>query len=199
MNSKTYRITGPQSIARLEPLLSQCGSDINWVSIDASGEVTPTVPIDLVWETSCEKTWRDTHNSAIIFNRLHNSQIFEDKSNFAFLQLRMACPTLNSHIAPDKATLTRWCQLKWKSDNQSLQHDIESIDVDMNIESLAPLSFLGEGHGWGLPPSSATSKDWWALKASKGNGGKDVWIINRDNFENILAKLPSSEEFVIQR
>ena len=41
--------------------------------------------------------------------------------------------------------------------------------------------------------------DWWAVKAAKGNGGKDIWIINKENYVTELSKLPNFGEFVIQK
>ena len=48
-----YRITGPQSIERLEPLLSSLSSSLIWKPIDDSDNT-----ISFVWETTCEKNWR---------------------------------------------------------------------------------------------------------------------------------------------
>lgn len=72
MGDRTYRITGPQSVDRLTPLLMNADSSTVWrphVSFD------DCKAIDFVWETTCEKMWRDKHESSIIFNRLHNSQV----------------------------------------------------------------------------------------------------------------------------
>lgn len=44
-----------------------------------------------------------------------------------------------------------------------------------------------------------TNLDWWVVKASDGNGGKDIWIINSDNYEQELLTLQKSEEYVIQK
>lgn len=43
------------------------------------------------------------------------------------------------------------------------------------------------------------SLDWWAVKAARGNGGKDVWITNRDNYADTFAQLPRQGELVIQK
>ena len=32
--------------------------------------------------------------------------------------------------------------------------------------------------------------DWWVVKASAGNGGKDIWVMARHNFNTVLAELP---------
>lgn len=74
-----YRITGPQSIERLDPLL-RCiqrtfstaaeSSVIQW----RHAEEIDT-QLDFVWETSCEKIWRDRHMRSTILNRLHNSEV----------------------------------------------------------------------------------------------------------------------------
>jgi hypothetical protein len=40
--------------------------------------------------------------------------------------------------------------------------------------------------------------DWWVVKSSKGNGGRDIWILNSQNSDLVIADL-QSEEYVIQR
>lgn len=198
MTTKFYRITGAQSIDRLEPLLTTVDAEVNWIGV---GSEVPSSPLDIVWETTCEKAWIGVHNSALVLNRLHNSQIFEDKSNFAFLQLRMECSKLISFVALGTESLKGWCERKWKGALGTDRSHLDDIDVDINIETLMPISFLGEAHSWSLPPSptEGIDSDWWALKASKGNGGKDVWVMNRDNYERVLLELPSNEEFVVQK
>lgn len=44
-----------------------------------------------------------------------------------------------------------------------------------------------------------STEDWWAVKASKGNGGRDVWVMNKSNVEEVLNELPADDEYVIQR
>ncbi len=55
-----FRITGPQSIARLQPLMHQLNmvdrrSNV-WISATESSQ-----KLSFVWETTCEKLWRDRH------------------------------------------------------------------------------------------------------------------------------------------
>ena len=50
----------------------------------------------------------------------------------------------------------------------------------------------------------STTNDWWFVKASKGNGGRDIWIINQNNYAITLANIATStnnttDEFVIQQ
>ena len=49
-----YRITGPQSIERLEPLLLLLSSSIIWKPIDSNNDNK----LSFVWETTCERNWR---------------------------------------------------------------------------------------------------------------------------------------------
>ena len=65
-----YRVTGEQSIDRLVPLLSLIHPTLTWEEAKSS-----TDNLDFVWETSCEKHWRDAHLSATILNKMHNSQV----------------------------------------------------------------------------------------------------------------------------
>lgn len=91
-----YRITGKQSIERLEPLLCSRFKHMGpWGAVDGKhqhqrGVEGEDTPIDLVWETTCEQTWRTRHNSAIVLNKLHNTQILEDKANLAYLQQKIS-------------------------------------------------------------------------------------------------------------
>ena len=41
--------------------------------------------------------------------------------------------------------------------------------------------------------------DWWAVKASAGNGGGDVYFINEDNYQTVLPTIPKNMEYVIQK
>ncbi len=42
-------------------------------------------------------------------------------------------------------------------------------------------------------------KDWWVVKASKGNGGRDIWMMNRRNGLDLIRSLPGDEEYVVQK
>lgn len=75
-----YRVTGPQSIARITPLLPLLSSSIKWQLID-NNCIKDNITLSLVWETTCEKTWRDNHNNAVVLNKMHNTIIIENKSN----------------------------------------------------------------------------------------------------------------------
>ena len=152
---KVYRITGPQSIERLEPLVARL--DGSWRAFE---QATSNARIDLVWETTCEKTMKRYHDTAIVFNKLHNCQIIESKSNLAYLQRRMKRPTLTTFIALGVKGVERFCQ-RWQGDSDD--------------------------------------SDWWAVKVSNGNGGRDVWIMNKDNYTQVLNELPHCEELVIQK
>jgi hypothetical protein len=43
------------------------------------------------------------------------------------------------------------------------------------------------------------SMDWWVVKASRGNGGRDIWVMHAGNYMEVLPQLPESDEYVIQR
>lgn len=152
---KVYRITGPQSIERLEPLVARL-DDGSWRAFDASNDGI----VDLVWETTCEKTMKCYHDTAKVLNKLHNCQIIESKSNLAYLQRRMKRATLTTYIALGAKGVERFCQ-RWL------------VESDSN--------------------------DWWAVKVSNGNGGRDVWIMNSNNYKGVLNELPEHEELVIQK
>lgn len=164
---KYYRITGPQSIDRLEPLLLSSSSSFKWKALDNS----ISKPISLVWETTCERSWRERHNSAVVFNKLHNTIIIENKSNLAFLQLRMdpdnnnnnkSYGLLKTYVASSGSLVKQWACNQWDTD-------------------------------------SIKNHDWWVVKASKGNGGRDIFVINNTNYHNVLSLLNDNDEYVIQQ
>jgi hypothetical protein len=72
-NSYKYRITGPHSVARLEALVHQCGEFV----ICTDPDVSSSSPMDFVWETYCERVWKESHDAAHVLNRLHNTQVMQ--------------------------------------------------------------------------------------------------------------------------
>ena len=181
--SLTFRITGPQSIDRLTPLLSDVSMAVTWDEV-----TSPNRHIDLVWETACEKLWTNSHKSAAILNRLSNTQIIEDKANLAFLQLRMDVPTLKTYLACSAVDVLNWASQRWIGSDISVT---SAADVDTVFRNL---------HGDVSDCKMAEiDDDWWAVKAARGNGGKDVWIMNNKNFHEIYSQLPCNDEFVIQK
>jgi len=124
--------------------------------------------IHLVWETTCERDCKDAHANALILNRLNNSQILEDKSNFAFLNLSIEFPCLDTFIAGKISEIEVWADRRWRSSNIST-------------------------------PCVGCEGDWWAVKSSRGNGGRDVYVINSSNYCSVLSQIPSVGEFVLQR
>lgn len=159
-----YVITGKQSIERIDPLINFLYA--NPVFVDQNNKLFP----DFVWETTCEKSCKAFHKSAIILNRLHNSQIIESKSCLAYLQLMMKNPTLDTYIATGALEVAFWAERRWSSQSKTL-----TCDMDRN------------------------SFDWWVVKASKGNGGRDVWVFNEENYKRVITELAESDEYVIQR
>jgi len=181
-------------VERLEPLIHKQGT---WTRV--SHPPSASTSIDFVWETYCEKVWREAHNNAVVLNRLHNSLVLEDKSNFAFLQLRMSCPRLESYIALSRTALLSWCRERYREQQSPAVTDTDVIN-DMDTSSLSNESYLGEPHNWAVSPQPVgITGEWWAVKASKGNGGKDVWVLHKDNFETLVSSLPKDEEYVMQR
>jgi hypothetical protein len=172
--SLRYRVTGPQSIERITPLLEQLKYPCTWIEADDS-----TSQIDFVWETSCSLKWNERHAKAKVVNRLHNIQVLEDKTCLAYLQLNMRVPTLQTFVAANKAILFHWLRLTYAPR--------ENGDGS------------GNGIGSGRDFCTVPGDSWWAIKASKGNGGKDVWIVNPSNYEDIMNEIQTDEEYVIQK
>jgi hypothetical protein len=183
-----YRITGPQSVDRLDPILLKEFSKLgDWKKAESN---ETSIPLDFVWETTCELVWRCRHNSALIINKLHNSQILESKANLAYLQQKLTTPMLSTLVALSPKAVLKWCTNRWSKATILTQFD-ESI----NHASHPPSALLN------FTTDKSTNKhlDLWVVKASNANGGRDIWFINSSNFENIIAELPDNTEFVIQK
>ena len=144
----SFRVTGPAARSRILPLLKSLHPRIEWVEC-TSPDATPC----FVYETTCEKAFRPCHKRASVLNRLHNSQILENKANLAILQTAMDITMLETYLAQGSEGVRDWCQ--WKFDNST----------------------------------SSEALDWWVLKASQGNGGRDIWILSQGNFERILPDI----------
>ena len=146
------------------------------VLLDAEEEARMKSEFDFIWETTCEKSLRMQHSLAAVVNKLHNSRILESKSNLAFLQVIM-------------------------SDN--IEHSGTTVDIlDTFIAKSSTEVLLWCQAIWMTTDKrihQSFSDSWWAIKASQGNGGRDVWIVNKENYAPTIAELPESEEYVIQR
>ena len=121
----------------------------------------------------------------------------EDKSNFAFLQLRMNCPTLQTVVVIGTGNVMKWCNGRWSTAETNTTTKNEG-DTIFKLSSDNPDNTTSPG------PNPSPQNDWWILKASRGNGGKDIWILNHTNYKNVLSALNTSEisskeEYVVQR
>lgn len=185
-----YRVTGKQSVERLDPLFQSLNKDTNVSSAGFSFQSIATsadnklLPVDetqrlleqsssfrpfLLWETTCEKELKPLHQQATIRNKLLNSTVLESKANFAFLQRALPDDlALTTYVADTGKDVLEWCTRRWNS--------------KMSTENEAP-------------PTS----DWWVVKASAGNGGRDIWMVHAQNFAEELRDLPDQQEYVIQQ
>ena len=85
-----------------------------------------------------------------------------------------------------------------------LQTDHVDMLKSLVDECVEPLGIDADAYQYSCSEeSSSSTNDWWFVKASKGNGGRDIWIINENNYESTLANIASStnnnDEFVIQQ
>ncbi|RYG68782.1 hypothetical protein EON64_04380 [archaeon] len=170
-----YRITGKRSVERLEPLLHQIHPALKFLPYQncdslANEGSTCAQRMGFVWETYCEKTYWELHNRAVVLNRLHNNAILESKSNFAYLgHLVQEHRMLETFVARNSEELLNWIERRWGSAAVPRDGDDDGDD----------------------------ERDWWAVKVSAGNGGRDVHIMNRQNWRYVLQGLPN-EEAVLQ-
>lgn len=163
------RVTGKQSVERLVPLIANLVPNVACCDAKAlrSGEVTKK--LDFVWETTCEKDLKEFHQNANVFNRLHNSHIIESKASFAYLQLKIQCPMLETRVAVSAREVSSWAEKRWGA-------------AECNFGD-----------------NATNGRDWWVVKASRGNGGRDIWVFNPQNFRAVIPQLPVEEEYVIQK
>jgi hypothetical protein len=111
-----------------------------------------------------------------------------------------ATRTLRSYVAINRASLLRWCEEKWNQPKLLPSPPLDTIAPPLDLTQLASESFLREPFSWSLSPTGPDSgDDWWAVKASRGNGGKDVWIVHQANYLTVIPSLPIGEEYVMQR
>lgn len=130
--------------------------------------------VDFVWETFCEQSWKTSHEKALVLNRLHNSNIIENKANLAFLQFRASelasSPSkyLETYVALKSCDVSKWCTERW------------GIVCERRVQS---------------------DQDWWVLKAGSGNGGKDIWILTPETYSDVVSEVTSyrDEEYIIQK
>ena len=159
-----YRITGKQSVERLDPLLRSLVPNSHFCNALDLKSISER-SLSFVWETTCEKDVRAIHQNAIVLNKLHNSQIIESKASFASLQLLISYPMLETRVASNAGIVEHWATQRW--------------GIDTVIDT--------------------TDRDWWVVKASQGNGGRDVWVFNSQNYRQVIQELPYQQEYVIQR
>ncbi|KAJ1427693.1 tubulin-tyrosine ligase family-domain-containing protein, partial [Ochromonadaceae sp. CCMP2298] len=158
-----FRVTGKQSIERLEPLIKALvPGAVSAEELIADQKELPA--LDFVWETTCRREHRPIHQNAALTNKLHNAQIIESKSSLAYLQLRVDYPMLETYIAEGGGEVGAWVKARWETQG-----------------------------------TAQAELDWWVVKASKGNGGRDVWILNAGNADKVLSELEPLEEYVIQK
>lgn len=80
----SYRITGPHSVVRLDPLVHQFGDFVLCTDLE-------NAKLDLVWETTCERAWKQVHDSAKVLNRLHNTQVDRPAFMLSVIYDHMPC------------------------------------------------------------------------------------------------------------
>lgn len=188
----SYRLTGLQSIERIDPILKS-SDEFDWISINHSADA-----LDFVWETSCKVVQRSQHVEARILNKLHNSIIIEDKSNLAFLQLNLRDSSssgfLKTYVAENAKEVSRWASNRWTLSTTSMKDRTRilagELESGSNVKALKSTRSQQQNT---LSDDRCNDSDWWVVKASKGNGGRDIWILNKDNAEAVLSDLPTTD------
>jgi hypothetical protein len=190
--SISYQISGTQSIARLDPLLQKLSKDEGICMCPFKRDFHKEQDqLNFVWETSCRQEDRYLHRRAFVLNRLHNSQVIEDKGSLVYLQKLMIyenIPVLETLIASGCEQVAKWASQQWRI--QTLSTDTITIcDSDPTSQEIITTN----------KENRTLSPDWWVVKASKGNGGRDIWVLNGRNIDEVINDLQEKEEYVIQR
>jgi hypothetical protein len=186
-----YRITGAQTIVRIEPLLKPLLC-CDWRLVNDS-----FTSVHFVWETSCKIIERVQHLESAILNKLHNSFIIEDKSNLAYLQLIISrnslVEVLETYVAIGLAGVTKWASNRWESvkSNEACCNRLLTTG-DSSLSSSILEDSAGSTASVVIPMVS-NSDDWWIVKASKSNCGQDIWILHSYNYKDVLPQLSLHE------
>lgn len=101
----------------------------------------------------------------------------------------METPSLETFLAKSSTHLLRWC----KDSISSTIKSKASVNADLVVSNTMNPEL------WSFPPRNDEMFDWWAIKASKGNGGKDVWVVNSQCYKEVVNALPPDQEYIIQR
>ena len=88
---------------------------------------------------------------------------------------------LETKIANNSSDVVLWAERRWGK-----------LPERLVTEDLQPALTVTK-------TTTAAPRDWWMVKASKGNGGRDVWVLNEDNYARVLSELAPQDEYVIQR
>jgi hypothetical protein len=115
----------------------------------------------------------------------------------------MDVPCLESYIASSAQELLQWCQTNMKGSPETTATCASNQPLDESKHELLDSATTGvfsfPTRNSANDPSDSSSDNWWAVKASRGNGGKDVWIIHPGCYEEVISTLPPNEEYVLQR
>ena len=86
---------------------------------------------------------------------------------------------LKTYVATSSISVLAWADRRWNKEVMSSGSKAEAESEEDTTEQ-------PEG-------------DWWAVKASAGNGGGDVYFINSTNYKTIIPTFPRDMEYVIQK
>ena len=117
---------------------------------------------------------------------------FHTRAHPAPPQLRMAphyehvLPTL---VAASAAEALQWAELRWGTATATAAAAAAAGTTGAGAgEGGKEGSGSGSGSGTGVGGNREIDGDWWVLKASGGNGGKDVWVVNRSNYRQVIEE-----------
>ncbi|CAM9193019.1 unnamed protein product [Chrysoparadoxa australica] len=194
-----FRVTGDAAVRRLRPILESPvwaeNYGVTWEMVDTA-ESRVQQPLDFVYETTVSREWSEFHSAAGVRNKLSGSSVLEDKARMALLQREsMSLPGLATEVMKDVSAVGAWAQERWG--------DVRELNVEEDDGKCLVRGMVLSASTISLSPIfiflMIYCVDWWCVKASKGNGGADVWVIHRGNAGTVVKSLRAGEEYVVQR
>ncbi len=104
------------------------------------------------------------NRNAIVSNNLRGCAVLEDKAKFALLS---PPGSLETAVVSGAEGVKIWSSQRWGSGSSSLHHSPQLQEDDKKKDN---------------------GDDWWCVKASKGNGGFDVFVLHRQNIHSVLNR-----------
>ena len=134
--------------------------------------------------------WRTITTSLPSPSTIASSSSSSSSSSISLQTLTI--PSISSLTIDDKTTVNnKDCHdLTISMDTNNAQDDDHNHVVD---------DVLKQDHVDDEDHDDDNDYDWWVLKASKSNGGREVWVCNRSNYQKVMNQLIDDDEYILQK